>query len=311
MPEKEPGLFCLKDRSSKTRFMLVTELSQIYKRDGKTHRVHNLIFAPSLEAVERVNAIFATRNFNLKSDGRPILGIDSENLYKLLKEIDDRIVLIPAHAWTPWYSVFGSKSGFDSLEECFGEMTPYIYAIETGLSSNPEMNWRLSALDHIVCISNSDAHSLNKLGREANVMEVQEPSYDEFMRILRERDRKAFLYTIEFFPEEGKYHYTGHRNCKVTKSPQQIKEDGSICSVCNRRLTEGVMYRVQQLVRLQSPEATADGGQTKQEKDFRPYNSHSDSKGVLWIDDPRKVHPSFVKLVPLNEIIAESIGSPV
>ena len=281
LEEKEPGLFCLKDRSSKTRFMLVTELSQIYKRDGKTHRVHNLIFAPSLEAVERVNAIFATRNFNLKSDGRPILGIDSENLYKLLKEIDDRIVLIPAHAWTPWYSVFGSKSGFDSLEECFGEMTPYIYAIETGLSSNPEMNWRLSALDHIVCISNSDAHSLNKLGREANVMEVQEPSYDEFMRILRERDRKAFLYTIEFFPEEGKYHYDGCARCKISTNPKQSKKQGNLCIQCKRPLTLGVENRVEAL-------ADRDSNIVAQKK--IPYRS----------------------IVPLQEILAEvfCVSSP-
>ncbi|MBI4599064.1 DNA helicase UvrD [Candidatus Uhrbacteria bacterium] len=282
--ESEPGLYRLKPSSipadapgSRVRFMLGTELSQIYKRGGKVRRVHNLVFAPSLETVERVNAELARRNFNLKSDGRPILGIDSEDLYKLLKDIDERIILVPAHAWTPWYAVFGSKSGFDSLEECFGEMTPYVYAIETGLSSDPKMNWRLSGLDRVVLISNSDAHSLHNLGREANVMEVRAFSYDAFVRILRERDREAFLYTIEFFPEEGKYHLDGCAACRFSCSPWESKHLEFRCPTCKRPLTLGVEHRVETLADRPS-EAVA--------RQKIPYRS----------------------IVPLEEIIAEAFG---
>lgn len=232
---------------SKTRFMLVTEISQIYKKGDATRRIHNLVFSPSLETCRRVNTELARREFNLKSDGRPILGIDSEDLYKLLKDIDERIIVIPAHAWTPWYSVFGSKSGFDSLEECYGSMTKYIYAIETGLSSDPKMNWSLSGLDDVVVISNSDAHSLEKLGREANVFELEHPSYDEFVRVLREKDRSAFLYTIEFFPEEGKYHLDGCANCKFSCLPKECKRLGDRCPTCKRLLTLGVEHRVDEL----------------------------------------------------------------
>ncbi len=256
--ESEPGLYQLKiagnpssspleKGGNSVRFMLVTEVSQIYKRGDKTRRIHNLVFSPSLETCRRVNAELARREFNLKSDGRPILGIDSEALYKLLKEIDGRIIVIPAHAWTPWYSVFGSKSGFDSLDECYGEMTKHIYAIETGLSSDPKMNWSLSNLDNVVMISNSDAHSLEKLGREANVFELEHPSYDEFVRVLREKDRSAFLYTIEFFPEEGKYHLDGCANCKFSCAPKESKRLGDRCPTCKRMLTLGVEHRVDDL----------------------------------------------------------------
>ena len=201
-----PSMDCLLS----TEFMLVQEVSQIYKKGDKTRRVHNLVFSPSIETCEKVVAELTRRNFNLKADGRPILGIDSEDLYKLLKEIDERIIIIPAHAWTPWYAIFGSKSGFDSIEECFGSMSPYIYAIETGLSSDPAMNWQLSRLDDVVLVSNSDAHSPRNLGREANVFEFDEPpTYDEFVRVLREKDASRFKYTIEFYPEEGKYHCDG------------------------------------------------------------------------------------------------------
>ncbi len=245
--ETEPGMYALKDGSSKTRFMLVTELSQIYKRGDKTRRIHNLVFAPSLEAIAHVNAELDRREFNRRADGRPILGIDSEELYKILKSIDDRIIVVPAHAWTPWYSVFGSKSGFDTLEECFGEMTPYIYAIETGLSSDPKMNWQLSRLDKVVMISNSDAHSLDKLGREANVFDLEAPSYEEFVRVLREQDRSRFLSTIEFFPEEGKYHFDGCANDHFSCTPKDCKKYDSRCPKCKRPLTLGVEHRVEEL----------------------------------------------------------------
>ncbi len=248
--EAEPGLFKLKDGSFPgMRYMLTTEVAQVYKRGDKSRRLHNLILAPSFEAVRRINAWLTEHGFNIKSDGRPILGLDSEEFYKVLKDIDEQIVLIPAHVWTPWFSVFGSKSGFDSLEDCFGEMTPYIFAVETGLSSDAVMNRSLSALDNLSIISNSDAHSPEKFGREANVFEIDpnKLSYHEFMRILRERDTKSFLYTIEFFPEEGKYHVDGHADCKIALTPSETKKLGGKCPMCHRPLTVGVLSRVNDL----------------------------------------------------------------
>src|SRR3989338_6479383 len=249
--EDTDGIYKVKNPStssgSSTRFMLVQEVSQIYKKGGKARRIHNLIFSPSLETCEKVIEWLKGRKFNLASDGRPILGIDSEELYRQLKTIDARIIVIPAHAWTPWYAVFGSKSGFDSLEECFGEMTPHIYAIETGLSSNPAMNWQLSGLDKVVCISNSDAHSPRKLGREANVFELKELTFDAFVGALKSQDKKKFLYTIEFFPEEGKYHFDGCANCGVSVSPKEAKALGLRCPKCKMFLTLGVEHRVEDL----------------------------------------------------------------
>jgi len=200
--------------------------------------------APSIEVVRKINAELDRREFNLKSDGRPILGIDSEELYKIVKDIDERVIMIPAHAWTPWYAIFGSKSGFDSIEECFGEMSQYIYAVETGLSSDPSMNWHLSGLDKVVLVSSSDAHSLPKLGREANVFDIEEPSYDEFVRIMKEQDKEKFLYTIEFYPEEGMYHADGCRNCEFSCEPEQTRKLDGKCPTCKKSMTIGVLNRV-------------------------------------------------------------------
>lgn len=244
--EKRQGVYGIK--GTRTEFMLVQELSQIYKKGDKSRRIHNLVFSPSVETCEKVNVELAGRGFNLKADGRPILGVDSEDLYKFLKEIDEKIIIVPAHAWTPWYAIFGSKSGFDSIEGCFGSMTPYIYAIETGLSSDPRMNWRLSKLDDVVLVSNSDAHSLRNLGREANVFEFDEsPTFDEFVRVLREKDATCFKYTIEFYPEEGKYHFDGCANCKFSCDPKKTKRLGARCPMCGRTLTLGVHHRVEEL----------------------------------------------------------------
>ncbi|MEK9155272.1 MAG: endonuclease Q family protein [Patescibacteria group bacterium] len=250
LAEEEPGLYRLKSGAHPTmRYMMTSEVAQIYKRGGKARRIHNILVAPSLEAVRKVNAWLDDGGYNRKADGRPILGLDSEELYKRLRDIDERIIMIPAHAWTPWFSVFGSKSGFDSLEECFGSMTPYIYAIETGLSSDPLMNRSLSALDNVTLISNSDAHSPRNFGREANVFEIDPAkySYDEFVRILRERDASAFKYTIEFFPEEGKYHIDGCAACGFSCEPTVTKAIGGVCPTCRRPLTIGVMSRVADL----------------------------------------------------------------
>jgi uncharacterized protein (TIGR00375 family) len=241
------GAFALKDGTSKTRFLIATELSCIYKRGGKVRRVHHLVLVPTLAAADHVIDALAARGCNLKADGRPILGLDSEELLKILLEADPRSMLIPAHAWTPWFAVFGSMSGFDTLEECFGEYAKYIPAVETGLSSDPLMNWRLSKLDDVFLVSNSDAHSLDKLGREANVFEMEDPTYDELHRILTEKDVKKFIETIEFFPEEGKYHADGHRACGFFCEPKETKRLKGICPKCGKPLTVGVLHRIDDL----------------------------------------------------------------
>lgn len=248
------GTFRLRDASSKTRFLLSTELSCIYKRGGKVRRVHHCVICSSLDGVDRFTKALLNRGCNLKADGRPILGIDSEELLKMLLDADPHAMMIPAHAWTPWFAVFGSQSGFDSLEECFGEMTPHIHAIETGLSSDPKMNWRLPALDQVFLVSNSDAHSLDKLGREANVFEMETPSFSELRRILVEKDLSKFIETIEFFPEEGKYHVDGHRLCRFSCTPQETKRLKGICPKCGKPLTVGVLHRIDDLAKREEGE---------------------------------------------------------
>lgn len=241
------GAFRLKDGSSPTHFLLSTEISCIYKHNDKVRRVHHVILFPSREALRRLTKSLNDRGCNLKSDGRPIVGLSSQELLKLTLEADPACLLIPAHAWTPWFAVFGSKSGYDSLEECFGELTPHIYAIETGLSSDPAMNWRISGLDRVFLVSNSDAHSCNNLGREANVFDMERPSYAELRRILVEHDVKKFLETIEFFPEEGKYHADGHAACGFWCEPEETKRLKGLCPKCGAPLTVGVMHRVADL----------------------------------------------------------------
>jgi DNA helicase-2/ATP-dependent DNA helicase PcrA len=241
------GVFRLKEGESPTRFLLSTEISCIYKRADKVRRVHHLILFPHLEALDRLTKTLTDRGCNLKSDGRPIVGVDSEELLKLTLEADPECLFIPAHAWTPWFAIFGSQSGFDSLEECFGDLSSHIYAIETGLSSDPSMNWRLSALDRIFLMSNSDAHSPDNLGREANVFDMKQPSYRELRRILVEHDTERFLETIEFFPEEGKYHADGHRACEFWCEPEETKKRKGICPKCGKPLTIGVLHRVSDL----------------------------------------------------------------
>lgn len=255
------------------RFVLNVEISGIYSKDGKTRKVHNLVFAPSFEVVEKLNRELGKIG-NLTSDGRPILGLDSEKLAEIVFNVSKYCVIIPAHAWTPWFSIFGSNSGFDSIEECFGKFTKYIFAIETGLSSDPAMNWRLSKLDDISLISCSDAHSPQKLGREVCVFDT-ELSYKALFGAIKHKDSSKFLSTVEFFPEEGKYHYDGHRNCKVRWSPQETRKHNGLCSVCMRPVTVGVMNRVEKLADRK------DGFQ------------------------PEKSIP-FHNLIPLMEIIAEA-----
>ncbi|MBT3816794.1 MAG: DNA helicase UvrD [Candidatus Magasanikbacteria bacterium] len=250
LEEDTKGIYKLKSGESKTRFVLGTEVASIKKHKEKTRRVHLCLFAPSIEVVEKFNTRLNKMGFNLRSDGRPILGLPSKNILEIMLDVDSNMVMIPAHAWTPWFGIFGSKGGYDSLEEAFDELAPHIFAIETGLSSDPAMNWKLSALDNITLISNSDAHSPQKLGREANVFAFEseeEITYDEIMRILREGDKKKFLYTIEFYPEEGKYHADGHRDCNFYCNPKETKKLKGRCPKCKKPLIIGVENRVYEL----------------------------------------------------------------
>ncbi|MDP2664874.1 MAG: endonuclease Q family protein [bacterium] len=275
LEEAEPGLYKIKGKETQTRFVLSSEISCIYSKGGKVRRVHLVLLAPSFAAVEKINTHLGWVG-NLRSDGRPIIGIDAKEVAKIAFDADPNCMVVPAHVWTPWFSVFGSKSGFNSLEECFDEYTKYIYAIETGLSSDPSMNWRLSALDKISLISNSDCHSLEKMGREANVFDT-DVSYQAIFETLKAKDPKRFLFTVEFFPEEGKYHYDGHRLCQVHLSPKESKERKNICPKCGKLLTIGVLNRVEEL---------AD----------RP-------EGVV----PPNAIP-FKRIIPLEEIIADVLG---
>jgi len=257
-------------------FILTAEIANIFSQNGRGYRVHTILMAPSFKVVEEINKCLAYQG-NLASDGRPILGISCRKMIEDLVKISPDIMIVPAHIWTPWFSLFGSESGFNKIEDCFGEYTSKITALETGLSSDPAMNWRLAALDRFCLVSNSDSHSPSRIGREANVFGMEEINYYAIKETLQTKDKKRFLYTVEFFPEEGKYHFDGHRNCKVRLHPQETKKYKGICPQCKRPLTKGVLYRVDEL---------ADRPDT-----FVPENAIP-----------------FKSLVPLDEIIAEAHG---
>lgn len=256
-----------------TRFVVSGEISSIYKKNGKTRKVHNVILLPGLEAADAM-AQRLEKIGNIHSDGRPILGLDSHDLLEMMLDVCPEGILIPAHIWTPHFSVLGAKSGFDSVEECFEELAPYIHALETGLSSDPAMNWRISKLDRYQLVSNSDAHSPSKLGREANLLDI-DCSYEGLYRAIRTGE--GLEGTVEFFPEEGKYHFDGHRKCGVSLSPVEAERLGGICPVCGKKLTMGVDHRVEQL---------ADRAEGFVKKDGKKYES----------------------LVPLPEVISACMG---
>jgi len=238
------GIYQVKKSKYLTNFILTSELSCIYTKNGRCRRIHLVFLAPSLEIVEKINKTLDKR-FNIRSDGRPILGVDAEELTKIIFDISPKCFLICAHIWTPWFSLFGAKSGFDTVEECFGKMSSKVYTMETGLSSDPAMNWRLSALDKYTLLSNSDAHSPRNLGREANVFNLKKLTYSNLTNAIK--TRKGLEYTIEFYPEEGKYHLDGHRACDVKMTPQESVKNKNICPKCHRPLTIGVLHRVNEL----------------------------------------------------------------
>ncbi|MCI5223745.1 MAG: hypothetical protein D3924_14010 [Candidatus Electrothrix sp. AR4] len=268
----EPGFFRLKEPpcfaelapilppgvqpdTSGIRFILSSEISSIYKRGGKVRKVHNLLYAPDFDSVRRINTVLAGIG-NLESDGRPILGLDSKILLEILLEQAPEGFLVPAHIWTPWFSLFGSKSGFDAIEECFDDLSGEIFALETGLSSDPEMNRCISALDRFSLISNSDCHSPSKLGREVNIF-AAERNFSAMREALRHPvdadGRQRFKATVEFYPEEGKYHCDGHRKCGVCCEPAQTVETEGICPECGKPMTVGVLYRVMELADRETP----------------------------------------------------------
>lgn len=284
----EPGFFRLKDGqlvisplegaalpAQPVRFLLSAEVSCIYKRHGRVRKVHNLLYVPDFASAARVNARLAAIG-NIVSDGRPILGLDSRDLLEIMLEEAPDGFLVPAHIWTPWFSVFGSKSGFDSIEECFGDLSSHIFALETGLSSDPPMNRMISGLDRFALISNSDCHSPQKLGREANLFST---SFDYFsMRdAIKFNRRDLFAGTVEFFPEEGKYHSDGHRDCKVSLEPHETRRLDGRCPVCGRSLTVGVQHRVMELSDREQPQCAPDA-------------------------------PEVFSLIPLPEVIGEILG---
>ena len=274
-PEK--GLPLPAGRQIPPLFVLTGEISTIYRRAGRTRKVHHLILLPGLEAAAAFQARLEKAGGNIRSDGRPTLGLDSRDLLELLLESEPRAALIPAHIWTPWFSALGERSGFDSVDECYRDLAPHIHAIETGLSSNPPMNWALSALDRFAIVSNSDAHSPNRLGREATIFDMN-PSYSALTGALAganraTRDGPAILETVEFFPQEGKYHYDGHRNCGVSRFPAEGAAAGSPCPVCGKPLTLGVLGRVRRLADRPVDDTASCPPNPAQRGNRRPYRS--------------------------------------
>ena len=274
----EDGTGILKSKTG-FNFLLQTEISLIYKQDGKGRRIHHPILAPSLAVVRQINE-FLSKKGRLDYDGRPIFGFSSIELVEGMISISKDIEIIPAHAYTPWFSVFGSMSGFNSLEECFKEKTNHIHAIETGISSDPAMNWRLSKLDNITLISNSDCHSFWpwRIGREANVFELKDLTYQNIINAIR--TRKGFVETIEVDPAYGKYHFDGHRACNVVMPPKEAVKRNNLCPKCNSTLTIGVAHRIEELA--DRPEG------------FTPKNAIP-----------------FKSLIPLSEILSKVIGTAV
>jgi uncharacterized protein (TIGR00375 family) len=280
------GLYTLKKKyqtqevplscKSEVFFLFSAEISCIFTRRGRTRKIHSLILIPDFASAGRINTVLS-RIGNLSADGRPILGLDAKEFFKIISDASPDTLLVPAHAWTPHFSVFGASSGFVSLEECFEEMTPYISAIETGLSSDPPMNWRLSSLDGIRLISNSDAHSPGKICREANIFD-EKVTFNAITCAIR--TGSGFIGTIEFFPEEGKYHLDGHRACGICLSPEETLAHNYLCPRCSKRVTIGVMHMVERLA--------------DREKGFVPEGSST-----------------FCRVIPLPEIIAEVLNTGV
>lgn len=286
---KEDGSGFLSYSGSEIKFLLTVEIASIYSHKGKGRRIHNLVFLPSFEAVDKFQKALLSKRATLASDGRPIVGIPSKDLLYMALEADPKAIFIPAHAWTPWFGIYGSMSGYDSLEECFDDLVTQVYGIETGLSSDPAMNWRVSELDNRSILSFSDAHSLPNLGREATVF--NEDLADGYTGLWEAIKNQKVAGTIEFYPEEGKYHYSGHRNCNIKYTPLDTKVNGRICPVCKKVLTEGVMERVEALATRKAEE----------------LGIFKDDQGITKVKNFER--PGYRSLVPLHQVIAEAFNT--
>ncbi len=299
-------------------FLLATEVSCIYSQGGRGRRIHTLVWVPTLESADKINKEMTKQGCNLMSDGRPIIGLTSIQLAELVLTIEPKSLLIAAHCWTPWFSLYGSMSGFNSIDEAFGLYAKHVYAVETGLSSSPAMNWRIKELDSRSIVSFSDAHSGPKLGREATVFDLPKLNYENIYKAIQAPSLKnesgimnhgkdktknhnsqfmipnsRIAHTIEFYPEEGKYHWSGHRACNIRWGPREIEKKGTMCSVCGKPLTQGVEQRVGELA-----------GRSEESLQLT-------KKGMMITSRAFPKRPPFVMLVPLQEIISECIGSPV
>ncbi|OGY21167.1 MAG: hypothetical protein A3A65_03400 [Candidatus Chisholmbacteria bacterium RIFCSPLOWO2_01_FULL_49_14] len=300
-------------RHNEPLFLLSAEISSIYTQGGKQRRVHTLVFAPNFSAAQKINLELVRRGCNLSSDGRPIVGLSAKEIAEISLSTDERCLVIPAHAWTPWFSLYGSKSGFDSIAECFGDTAANIYAVETGLSSDPAMNWRIGELRQRAVVSFSDAHSGPKLGREATIFQfrhkqsansqVQSFTYDDVYQAIAERylgknqGKLQISSTIEFNPEEGKYHYTGHRTCGVVQSPEETRQRGTTCHVCGKPLTLGVMHRVEELSQRVNGQSNSQA--------IQPIKKTSKAGVVGYYHPSDAKRPPYVMMVPLMEILGE------
>lgn len=286
---KEDGSGFLTHNGSDVKFVLTVEIASIYSQKGKGRRIHNLVFMPDFASADKFQKALLSKRATLGSDGRPIVGIPSKDLLYMALEASDQAIFIPAHAWTPWFGIYGSMSGYDAMEDCFEDLTEKVYGIETGLSSDPAMNWRVKELDNRSILSFSDAHSLPNLGREATVFSSGiEFGYQGMLNEIKNGDLAG---TIEFYPEEGKYHYTGHRNCSIKYTPDITKSKGITCPVCGKNLTEGVMERVETVASRSFEELKVKNIDGKITSDLFPKR------------------PGYKMLVPLNQIIAEVIGT--
>jgi uncharacterized protein (TIGR00375 family) len=278
-PDADTSLLKLKDSDSPVRFMLQTEVCTIFDYKGESKKVHHVILTPTIETASQINE--RLQNFgSLSADGRPLLDVSAPQLVEEVMEVSADNVVFPAHAWTPWFSLFGAFSGFDTIEDCYQDMTKHIHALETGLSSDPPMNWRLSKLDRYTLLSNSDCHSFWpwRIGREANVFELERLTYKAVTDAITANDPARFKFTIETDPAYGKYHWTGHRNCKISLPPAEAIKFGNVCPVCRRKLTKGVEQRIEELA--------------DRPTDYKPAAA-----------------PGFVRLLPLSEVIAAVLGT--
>jgi uncharacterized protein (TIGR00375 family) len=289
LTEKEEGIYVYPSVPEMS-FVYTCEIATIYRDNGKGRRIHHLIIAPHREAALMLKSVLTEKGYNLTSDGRPMLGISSYELLQILLTIDPRFLLIPAHIWTPWYGIYGKRSGYDSLEEAFRDLAPHIHGIETGISSDPLMNWGVQELSSRSILSFSDAHSLPRIGREMTIIDAHELTYPALYQAITGVGPSRIIGTIEFYPEEGKYHLAGHRVCGVVMSPEEQNACQGICPVCGRQLTDGVLRRIDERTDVSMTPAY-----------------QIDKHGVRWTHHPTGSQPPFVSMISLSQIIAHAL----